>query len=103
MCPYFRVSTIAGLTVARNVGGPKVDEFGLFLKRQNKNHHSCLIARGMGPRGKPIRQNFNPIIRQLFGAPTFLAIRHNYNHVCMYYFRQINFNNIFAVIYSTQT
>ena len=31
------------------LGDQKVDEFGeLFLKRQNKNRHSCISARGMG-------------------------------------------------------
>ena len=57
------------------LGDQKVDEFG--LKRQNKNRHSCLIARGMGVESS-IRQNFYPqkLVRQLFGPPTFLAIRY---------------------------
>ena len=41
------------------LGDQKVDEFGkLFLKCQNKNCHSCLIACGMGVESS-IRQNFN--------------------------------------------
>ena len=50
------------------LGDQKVDEFG--LKRQNKNRHSCLIARGMGVESS-IRQNFNPQKLVLTNSSTF--------------------------------